>query len=69
MTIDEIKQAMREIKERCANIEYCDNCPFSIVEGRENVCPMIVRTGACTYPYEWEVTHWMPLPEPPSEKG
>lgn len=30
MTIDEIKQALREMKERCANIQTCKECPFTV---------------------------------------
>ena len=30
MTIDEIKQALREMKERCANIQTCKECPFAV---------------------------------------
>ena len=30
MTIDEIKQALREMKERCANTTKCSECPFSV---------------------------------------
>ena len=53
MTIDEIKQALRETKEICSNIEYCDYCPFAIPGDIEHVCPMTNTEGECTHPIEW----------------
>ena len=36
MTIDEIKQALREIKEHCKNRETCEGCPFAILQGLDD---------------------------------
>lgn len=55
MTIDEIKQAMREMKERCANTSKCSECPFAV--GNIKHCPTInlyeVGVIPCEWPIDW----------------
>lgn len=46
MTIDEIKQALREMKDRCVNTQVCDDCPFSVGEIHA-ICPFV------DLPFEW----------------
>ena len=55
MTIDEIKQALREIKEYCKNRETCEDYSFAISQGRDEVCPMIGHIGDIPYPSGWNL--------------
>ena len=55
MTIDEIKQALREMKEYCKNREICEDCSFAISQGRDEVCPMIGHIGDIPYPSGWNL--------------
>ena len=55
MTIDEIKQALREIKEHCKNRETCEGCPFAILQGLDKVCPTVSKVGDVLYPSEWDL--------------
>lgn len=53
MTIDEIKQALREMKERCANTIECSECPFAV--GKRKHCPLINPYGDAVPPSEWPI--------------
>lgn len=55
MTIDEIKQAMREMKEHCKNRKTCEDCPFAISQGRYKVCPTFGHIGDIPYPSKWDL--------------
>ena len=50
MTLDDIKQALREVKMVCNGCEGCEDCPFSNEEGD---CPMVEPESMITYPYNW----------------
>ena len=51
MTIDEIKQALREMKEICDNTIKCSECPFAV--GERKHCLMINLDGDAVIPCEW----------------
>lgn len=51
MTVDEIKQALREMKERCENTIKCSECPFAV--GKIKHCLMIDLDGDDVIPSEW----------------
>ena len=53
MTIDEIKQALRETKKICSNIVDCDDCPLAVLKGIETGCPMTDGEADLIYPLEW----------------
>ena len=53
MTIDEIKQALREMKERCANTIKCSECPFAV--GERKHCPVVNLDGDAVIPCEWPI--------------
>ena len=53
MTIDEIKQALREMKELCADTIKCSECPFAI--GNIKHCPMINLYEVDVVPCEWNL--------------
>lgn len=55
MTIDEIKQALRELKEHCKNRETCEDCPLAISQGRDKVCPTFSHIGDIPYPSGWNL--------------
>ena len=55
MTIDEIKQALREMKERCANTIKCSECPFAVGKRKEKHCPVIDINGDDAVPCEWRL--------------
>ena len=65
MTIDEIKQAMREMKEICANKTECRDCPFAIVGRKVICCPVIDMDEYAIFPCEWPI-EW-PEAEPISK--
>lgn len=51
MTIDETKQALREMKEMCANTIECSECPFAV--GKIKHCPVTNPYGDAIPPCEW----------------
>ena len=55
MTIDEIKQALRETKKICNDNSSCDECPIAI-ESR-GICPMrnlnVDSLPPCEWPLDW----------------
>ena len=53
MTIDEIKQALREMKEICANTSKCSECPFAV--GKRKHCLMLDLYGDAVIPCKWPV--------------
>lgn len=53
MTIDEIKQALREMKERCENTINCSECPFAV--GKIKHCFVISPYGVAVVPCEWPI--------------
>lgn len=53
MTIDEIKQALREMKELCANTSKCSECPFAV--GNIKHCPTINLYEVDVIPCEWNI--------------
>ena len=53
MTIDEIKQALRETKKICSNIEDCDDCPLAVLKGIGTGCPMDDGEADLIYPCIW----------------
>ena len=53
MTIDEIKQALREMKDRCANTIKCSECPFAV--GKTKHCLMIELDGDGVIPCDWPI--------------
>ena len=53
MTIDEIKQALRETKERCADTIKCSECPFAV--GERKHCPVVNLDGDAVIPCEWPI--------------
>ena len=53
MTIDEIKQALREMKEMCANTIECSECPFAV--GKIKHCPVTTPHGDAIPPCEWRL--------------
>ena len=55
MTIDEIKQALREMKELCANTIKCSKCPFAVGETKH--CLMIDLDGDAVIPCEWPINY------------
>lgn len=62
MTIDEIKQALQEVKEYCfdslENSEspwLCDACPLAIDHMGHKRCPMRYMNGDLRLPFEWPI--------------
>ena len=55
MTIDEIKQALREMKDRCANTIKCSECPFAVGKRKVKHCPVIDINGDDAVPCEWRL--------------
>ena len=53
MTIDEIKQALREMKELCDNTIKCSECPFAV--GKIKHCLVIDIDGDAVTPCEWPI--------------
>ena len=53
MTIDEIKQALRETTEICSNVVDCDACPLAIDQSGHKRCPMRYLNGDLVLPFEW----------------
>ena len=53
MTIDEIKQALRDMKEICANKTECRDCPFAVVGRKVICCPVIDMDDYAIFPCEW----------------
>ena len=60
MTIAEIKQALREVKEFCVDSLYsdesqqlCDACPLAIDYRGNKKCPMRYLNGDLLLPFEW----------------
>ena len=53
MTIDEIKQALREMKEICDNNLKCSKCPFAV--GKIKHCPVVSPHGDAIPPCEWRL--------------
>ena len=53
MTIDEIKQALREMKDRCGNTIKCSDCPFAV--GKIKHCPLFNPYGDAIPPCEWRL--------------
>lgn len=53
MTIDEIKQALREMKEICDNNLKCSNCPFAV--GKIKHCPVVSPHGDAVPPCNWNL--------------
>ena len=51
MTIDEIKQALREMKELCANTIECSECPFAV--GKKKHCLVTELGGYAVTPCDW----------------
>ena len=55
MTIDEIKQALREMKDRCANTIKCSECPFAVGKRKVKHCPVIDINGDAVTPCDWPI--------------
>lgn len=55
MTIDEIKQALREMQERCENTTKCSECPFAGGKRKVKHCPVIDINGDDAVPCEWRL--------------
>ena len=57
MTIDEIKQALREMKEicydSCVDSGSCDACLLAIDYRGKKICPMRYLNGDLVLPFEW----------------
>ena len=53
MTIDEIKQALREMKEICENTIKCSECPFAV--GKIKHCLVIDLDGDAVTPCDWPI--------------
>ena len=53
MTIDEIKQALREMKELCENTIKCSECPFAV--GKIKHCLVIDLDGDAVTPCDWPI--------------
>lgn len=53
MTIDEIKQALREMKDRCENTIKCSECPFAV--GKIKHCLVIDLDGDAVTPCDWPI--------------
>lgn len=51
MTIDEIKQALREMRELCANNLQCSKCPLAV--GKRKHCPIVNPYGDAVPPCNW----------------
>lgn len=50
MTIEEIKEALREVRRICTEARFCKNCPLAI----DGSCPLHDDDGeAVDYPEEW----------------
>jgi hypothetical protein len=60
MTIDELKRALVEVSELCANVK-CSSCPLAKRdEANVPYCPLIENEDGIRhdYPYEWDVDDW-----------
>lgn len=55
MTTDEIKQALREMKERCENTLKCSVCPFAVREREGKHCIVNDLNGDAVTPCEWHL--------------
>lgn len=55
MTVEQIKQALREMKERCENTIKCSECPFAV--GEKKHCLMIDMDGDAVIPCEWPIDY------------
>ena len=55
MTIDEIKQALREMKELCENTTKCIECPFAVGKRKVKHCPVIDINCEAVTPCEWHL--------------
>lgn len=53
MTIQQSKQALREMKEMCANTIKCSECPFAV--GKIKHCPVTNPHGDAIPPCEWRL--------------
>lgn len=53
MTIDEIRQALRETKDICAFNRTCTTCPLGIDSRGSKICPMRYLNGDLVLPFEW----------------
>ena len=53
MTIDEIKQALREMKELCANTIKCSECQFAV--GKIKHCLVTDLDGDAVTPCDWPI--------------
>ena len=53
MTIDEIKQALREMQALCDNTIKCSECPFAVGESKH--CPVVNLDGDAVIPSEWPI--------------
>lgn len=53
MTIDEIKQALRETREICANNRFCKDCPLGINSRGSKLCPMRYPYPDFIRPFDW----------------
>lgn len=55
MTIDEIKQALSEMKELCGNTIKCSECPFAVGETKHCLVmsPYGVAVAPCEWPIDW----------------
>ena len=53
-SIDEIRQALKEMKERCSNTIMCSMCPLAV--GKRKVhCPIIDIKGDAVTPGKWDL--------------
>ena len=55
MTIDEIKQALRETKKICAACKLCEDCTLATGRRRKKICPMRHPNGTLLLPFEWRI--------------
>lgn len=53
MTIDEIKQALRETKDICAFNRTCTTCPLGIDSRGSKICPMRYWHPDFVRPFDW----------------
>ena len=53
MTVEQIKQALREMKERCANTIECSECPFAV--GKIKHCFVTELDGDAVTPCDWPI--------------
>lgn len=50
MTIDELKQALREVKKICIDYGRCEDCPIATEKGE---CPVVEPDLTVVYPVNW----------------